>query len=64
MNIILKCDCGNEVSIPALSSKMVMMRDNLQNRFDIINVKVENNSLKEIEIQCRKCKEWITLNFD
>ena len=64
MNIILKCDCGNEVSIPALSSKMVMMRDNLQNRFDIINVKVENNSLKEIEIQYRKCKEWITLNFD
>ena len=64
MNIILKCDCGNEVSIPALSRKMVMIRNNLQNKFDIINIKIENNNLKEIEIQCKKCKEWITLNFD
>lgn len=64
MNIILKCDCGNEVSIPALLRKMVMIRDNLQNKFDIINIKIKNNNLKEIEIQCKKCKEWITLNFD
>lgn len=64
MNIIIKCDCGNEVSTPVLSRKMVMIRDNLQNKFDIINIKIENNNLKEIEIQCKKCKEWITLNFD
>ena len=64
MNIILKCDCGNEVSIKELKRKMVMIRDNLQNKFDIINIKIKNNNLKEIEIQCKKCKEWITLNFD
>lgn len=64
MNIIIKCDCGNEISIPVSSRKMIMIRDNLKNKFDIINVQVENNNLKEIEIECRKCKEWLTLNFN
>ncbi|MBQ3596184.1 MAG: hypothetical protein II988_00020 [Clostridia bacterium] len=64
MNIKIKCDCGNDISIPASSRKLVMIRDYLQNKFEIINVKVENNRLKEIEIQCRNCNEWITLNFD
>lgn len=64
MNITIKCDCCNEISVPVSSRKIVMIRDNLQNKFDIINVNFENNKLKEIEIQCKKCKQWITLNFD
>ena len=64
MDIIIKCDCGNDISIPVLSRKLIMIRENLQKKFEIINVKVENNRLKEIEIRCRNCNEWITLNFD
>lgn len=64
MDITIKCNCGNEICVPVLSRKLVVLKDNLQNKFDIINVNIEKNQLKEFQIQCKRCKEWITLNFD
>ena len=64
MNIAVECDCGNKICVPVLSEKAIVVRDNLQNKFDLIDIAVEKNCLKEIQIQCKKCKDWITLNFD
>lgn len=64
MNITVECSCGNKTGVPVLSRKAIIVRDNLQNKFDLINIVVEKNCLKEIQIQCKKCKDWVTLNFD
>lgn len=64
MQIIFKCDCGNEVAIPAPAGKYTQLRDYLETKqFQLGDVVVENNILKELNIKCKKCKKQITLGI-
>ena len=65
MNIKIECDCGNKITIPAPSKKYTQFRDWLETQqFHFGKAKIKNNELKEIRIECNKCKTWIDLSVD
>ena len=65
MQIIIKCDCGNEVVIPTTAKKYTQFRDFLENkRFRFGPSEIKNGVLKEFKIECDVCKRYITLGVD
>ena len=65
MQILIKCDCGNEVYISAKTGKCTQLRDCLdRNKFHFSPVESKSGALKELQIQCNVCKQWITLGVD
>ena len=65
MIITIKCDCGNEVIIPAPAGKYTQFRDNLAaKKFHFGATKIKNEVLKEIIIECDMCRKQITLGVD
>lgn len=65
MNIIIKCDCGNEIIIPAPAGKYTQFRDWLKTKqFHFGKAEIKNGELKEFKLECDKCKTQITLGVD
>lgn len=65
MNIIIKCDCGNEIIIPAPAGKYTQFRDWLEIRqFHFGKAEIKNGELEEFKLECDKCKRQITLGVD
>ena len=65
MEIIIKCDCGNEITIPAPSGKYTQFRDYLETKqFHFGKTEIKNGELKEFKLECDKCKRQITLGVD
>lgn len=65
MRIMAKCDCGNEVNIPAPSGKYTQFRDNLETKHFLLDTTESKNGIvKEIKIECTVCKRRITLGTD
>lgn len=66
MRIIIECDnCGNRFDVFVLAKKTLQFRDNLENKnFYYQNEKFVNGKMKEFEIRCAKCNNWITLSVD
>lgn len=65
MDIIIKCECGNELTIPAPSGKYTQFRDYLETKhFHFGRTEIKNGTLKEFKIDCEACKRQITLGVD
>lgn len=65
MKITIKCDCGNEVIIPAPAGKYTQFRDYLTTKqFRFGATEIKNGALKEFKIECDVCKKQITLGVD
>lgn len=65
MQIIIKCDCGNMVTISALNNKITQFRDCLEKKgFHYLDEKITNGEVKELRIFCKQCKSWIDLGVD
>ena len=65
MEIIIKCDCGNEITIPAPAGKYTQFRDYLETqKFYLGKAEIKNGKLKEFTIECDKCRRNITLGVD
>ena len=65
MQIIIKCDCGNMVTISALNNKITQFRDCLEkNDFRYLDGKITGGKVKELRIFCNQCKSWIDLGVD
>ena len=65
MEIIIKCDCGNEITIPAPAGKYTQFRDYLETqKFHLCKAEIKNGELKEFMIECDKCRRYITLGVD
>ena len=65
MQIIIKCDCGNEITIPAPSGKYTQFRDYLETKqFHFGKAEIKNGELKEFKLECDKCKRQIILGVD
>lgn len=65
MNVKIKCDCGNEITIPAPAGKYTQFRDYLETKqFHFGTAEIKNGILKEFKIECDKCKKQITLGVD
>lgn len=65
MIIMIKCDCGNEVIIPAHAGKYTQFRDNLAaKKFRFGSTEIKNEVLKEFKIECDVCRKQITLGVD
>lgn len=65
MKITVKCDCGNEVIIPALAGKYTQFRDYLKTKqFRLSESKIQDGALKEFTIVCDVCKMHIILGID
>lgn len=66
MRIIIECDnCGNRFDVSVLAKKTLQFRDNLENQnFYYQNENFVNGKMKEFEIRCAKCNNWITLSVD
>ena len=48
MEIIIKCDCGNEITIPAPAGKYTQFRDYLETKqFHFGKTEIKNGELKE-----------------
>ena len=66
MRITIECsNCGNKFDISVSARKTLQFRDNLERRnFYYQNEKLVNGKMKEFEIHCAKCNNWITLSVD
>ena len=65
MQISIKCDCGNEITIIALAGKYTQFRDNLETKqFHFGKTEIKSGMLKEFRIECDICKRGITLGVD
>ena len=65
MKIIIKCDCGNEITITAPAGKYTQFRDYLgAQQFRFVATEIKSGELKEFEIECNKCKKHIVLGVD
>lgn len=65
MEIIIKCDCDNEITIPAPAGKYTQFKDYLKTRqFHFGTTEIKNGALKEFKIECNMCKRQITLGID
>lgn len=65
MQISIKCDCGNEITIPASAGKYTQFRDWLETKqFHFGKAEIENGELKEFKLECDKCKRQIILGVD
>ena len=65
MNIIIECDCGNKVMVPAPLRKYTQLRDWLETQnFSYDGEEVLNGKLQEFRIRCNHCKSWITLGVN
>ena len=65
MIITIKCDCGNEVVIPASAGKYTQFRDYLETKqFHFGATEIKNGVLKEFKIECDVCKKQIILGVD
>lgn len=65
MEIIIKCDCGNKITIPAYPRKYTQFTDHLATQqFYLTKTVIKNNDIKEFQIICNKCKTWICLGVD
>lgn len=65
MQIIIKCDCGNEISISAPAGKYTQIRDNLETKqFHFGKAEINNGELKNFKVECDKCKRQIILGVD
>ena len=65
MQIIIKCDCGNEAIIPAPLGKRTQFRDYLETQqFRFVATEIKSSVLKTFEIECNKCKKYIILGVD
>ena len=65
MKIIIKCDCGNEITITAPAGKYTQLRDCLESKqFYFGKAEIKNGELKEFKIECDRCKKQITLGVD
>lgn len=65
MQIIIKCDCGNEITLTAPAGKYTQFRDWLETKqFHFGKAEIKNGELKEFKLECDKCKRQITLGVD
>lgn len=65
MKIIIKCDCGNEITITAPAGKYTQFRDYIEaQQFRFAATEIKSDVLKEFEIKCNKCKKHIVLGVD
>lgn len=65
MEIIIKCDCSNEITIPARAYKYTKFKDYLKTRqFHFGTIEIKNGALKEFKIESDMCKRQITLGID
>lgn len=65
MQIVIKCDCGNKVIIPAPAGKYTQFRDYLETKqFYFGKIEIKNGELKEFKLECDKCKRQIALGVD
>lgn len=65
MEIIIKCDCGNEITIPAPVRKYTQFREYLETKqFHLGKTEIKNGELKEFTIECDKCRRYITLGIN
>ena len=65
MEIIIKCDCGNEITIPAPVGKYTQFRDYLETKqFHFGKTVIKNGEINEFKVECDKCKRQITLGVD
>ena len=54
MQIIIKCDCGNEITIPAPAGKYTQLRDYLETKqFHFGKAEIKNGELKEFKINIK-----------
>ena len=60
MKITIECECGNIFNISVLPKKYLQLRDVLESQKFCCVVKNE----KEICIFCKKCKNWMDINFN
>ena len=62
MEIKIKCDCGNEITIPTPAGKYTQFRDYLETKpFHFGKAEIKSGALKEFKVECDKCKRQITL---
>ena len=65
MQIIIKCDCGNDAVVPVQEGKYAQLRDHLNaKQFRLTSFEIKNGTLREFKIECDKCKRYITLGVD
>lgn len=65
MKITIECECGNVVVLPVQPKKYIQFRDWLETKqFHYDGAEIEHGKLKEICIQCDKCKNWSTFGMD
>ena len=65
MQIIIRCDCGNEITIPAPAGKYTQFRDYLETkRFHFGKTEIKAGALKEFKIECDVCKKHVILGVD
>lgn len=65
MKITIKCDCGNEVIIPAPAGKYTQFRDYLATKqFRFGATETKNDILKKFKIEYDMRKRQITLGVD
>ena len=65
MKVMIKCDCGNEITITAPAGKYTQFRDYLETKqFHFGKTETKNRELKEFKVECGKCKKQIMLGVD
>lgn len=62
---IIKCDRGNEITIPMPTGKYTQFRDYLETKqFHFSKADIKNGELKKFKVECDKCKRHIIVGVD
>lgn len=65
MIITFECECGNKLTISTLPKKYVQLRDCLElKQFHYDGMKLQEGDVKELQISCDKCRNWVVLGID
>lgn len=66
VKLTIECECGNIITMVPPSRKYLQLRDNLEIKgFRFENIKYDKNSkVKEFQLCCDKCKNYISLGVD
>lgn len=66
MKLTIECECGNMITIPAQPKKYVQLKDYLKSKqFHYDGAKFnDEGKIKELQISCNKCQNWIVFSVD
>lgn len=65
MELMIKCECGNSISLSAPAKKYLQLRDNLEpEQFRYAGAEITEGKVKEFRICCDRCRNWIVLGVD